>query len=201
MPIIRLTDLAAARLDVISFFLVVYLLLAWGVKTLWNHLAGGFEKMPALNYGRALSLLLVAGLLMYVILTMISGARELMTPGAWERKGFVYELVDSGVLSREERRAGIERLKFELFHHAEDHEGQFPDRQFGGELSVDLWRLPGEAGVYNYIPGLEIQAEGKLLAYEPAHVEDKLGRMVILTDGRVESWSTERIVEAMRSDG
>jgi hypothetical protein len=31
--------------------------------------------------------------LFLLVLTMISGARELMTPGAWEKKGFTYQLV------------------------------------------------------------------------------------------------------------
>jgi hypothetical protein len=35
------------------------------------------------------------GLLFLLILTMISGARELMTPGAWEKHGSTYELKDA----------------------------------------------------------------------------------------------------------
>jgi hypothetical protein len=34
------------------------------------------------------------GLLFLLILTMISGARELMTPGAWEKHGSTYRLKD-----------------------------------------------------------------------------------------------------------
>ena len=30
-----------------------------------------------------------------IVLTMISGARELMTPGAWERNGVTYRLSES----------------------------------------------------------------------------------------------------------
>ncbi|MEX2173364.1 MAG: hypothetical protein WD872_03320 [Pirellulaceae bacterium] len=32
------------------------------------------------------------GLLFVIVLTMISGARELMTPGAWEKQGLTYKL-------------------------------------------------------------------------------------------------------------
>ena len=32
------------------------------------------------------------GLLFMLVLTMISGARELLTPGAWEKKGATYQL-------------------------------------------------------------------------------------------------------------
>ncbi len=36
--------------------------------------------------------MIIWGLLFVLVLTMISGARELMTPGAWEKEGFTYVL-------------------------------------------------------------------------------------------------------------
>ncbi len=36
------------------------------------------------------------GLLFTVVLAMISGARELMTPGAWEKQGATYRLKEGG---------------------------------------------------------------------------------------------------------
>ena len=46
------------------------------------------------------------GLLFYVVLTMISGARELLTPGVWEKQGTGYRLRGDPTawLSEEERR-------------------------------------------------------------------------------------------------
>jgi hypothetical protein len=42
MTVITLTDIASARIDALSFFIVTYLLICWVVKLLWNHLAKTF---------------------------------------------------------------------------------------------------------------------------------------------------------------
>jgi len=92
MPSYTLTDIAKARIDTISFFLFLLLLLALLVKFLWNYLARDFPKLPKMTYSKALSAVALWGLLFLLVLTMISGARELMTPGAWERHGATYKL-------------------------------------------------------------------------------------------------------------
>ena len=51
-----------------------------------------FPNLPKLNFWRALGLTVLWGLLFMVVLTMISGGRELMTPGAWDRQGATYKL-------------------------------------------------------------------------------------------------------------
>lgn len=92
MPTFNLSDVARLRLDAISFFLGVLLLIAWGVKGLWNALAKDFPRLPRMSYGRAIGVMSLWGLLFVIVLTMISGARELMTPGAWEKQGATYKL-------------------------------------------------------------------------------------------------------------
>ncbi|HQR42903.1 MAG TPA: hypothetical protein PLX97_09470, partial [Gemmatales bacterium] len=94
MPSYDFTDLAKARIDTISFFLVGYLLIAWGVQWFWNDMRAVFPKLPKLSYRRALMLLTIWALLFVVVLTMISGARELLTPGAWEKTGATYKLAE-----------------------------------------------------------------------------------------------------------
>ncbi len=86
MPMYVLTDLGELRFDALSF-LVLLLLLAAGARVLWNTLARDVPRMPTLTYRRALAGVLLLSLAFYVVLAMISGARELMTPGAWERTG------------------------------------------------------------------------------------------------------------------
>jgi len=95
MPSWTVSDLANARLDAISFFLVLLLFLALLVKFLWNYLAKDFPKLPQMTYPRALAAVTLWGLLFLLVLTMISGARELMTPGAWEKNGATYKLKES----------------------------------------------------------------------------------------------------------
>jgi hypothetical protein len=92
MPSIQLTDVAGMRLDAISFFLALFLASALAVKVIWNRLRRDFVKLPRLTYFKSIAIVSLWGLLFILILTMISGARELMTPGAWERHGPTYRL-------------------------------------------------------------------------------------------------------------
>jgi hypothetical protein len=99
MPAISLSDVWSLRLQSISFLLLVLLLSAAGVMAVWNHLRRDFTALPRLTYLRSLSLVLLLGLLFMVVLTMISGARELMTPGAWRKQGATYVLASKAVSS------------------------------------------------------------------------------------------------------
>ncbi|MEM7247576.1 MAG: hypothetical protein AAF533_19725 [Acidobacteriota bacterium] len=92
MPVWLLSEMATVRLEVISFFLVTFLLASKGVQLLWNSLRKDFTSLPLLSYRRALAFVLLWGLAFNLILTMISGARELMTPGAWVKDGVTYKL-------------------------------------------------------------------------------------------------------------
>lgn len=92
MPSFDLTEIARTRLDTISFFLALLFLLSLLVKLLWNYLGRDFQKLPRMTYPRALAAVTLWGLLFLLVLTMISGARELMTPGAWEKQGATYKL-------------------------------------------------------------------------------------------------------------
>jgi hypothetical protein len=87
-----LTDVAGLRVQAISFFLAALLVCAKLIQWLWNGLRQNFERLPRLSYGKAVGLVVLWGLLFVVVLTMVSGARELMTPGAWERQGPTYKL-------------------------------------------------------------------------------------------------------------
>jgi hypothetical protein len=91
--ILRLNEEPHLRLQAISFFLLGIMLSAIAVRFLWNHIARDFS-LPNLSFGRSLSLVLLWGLLFVVVLTMISGARELMTPGAWRKSGLTYTLAE-----------------------------------------------------------------------------------------------------------
>jgi len=92
---VMLERLTTARLDTISFFLLVFLLSAWGLQRIWNGLSADFPVLPRLSYPRSVGLTTLWSLLFILVLTMISGARELMTPGAWEKNGVTYRLSES----------------------------------------------------------------------------------------------------------
>jgi hypothetical protein len=87
-----LTDSAFTRLSTVSFFLAIIFSSAALIRLIWNSLRVSFPRLPHLSYGRALALMCLWGLLFLVVLLMVSAARELMTPGAWERDGAIYKL-------------------------------------------------------------------------------------------------------------
>lgn len=196
MTVITLTDIAKARLQSISFFCFVYLLLALGVMALWNYLAKSFQWMPKINYRRALALMLVSGLFLYVILTMISGARELMTPGAWNKQGIGYELSNGiKIPSKSERKNSIHTLKKKLWAYAQEHEGKLPSGIFDKSLQPRDWALPDVPGYYAYLAGNKVGGGREILVYEPTVMGGQ--RFVILTDGSIERWSANKLKEAL----
>ena len=94
-PQINLTALAKFRLDAISFFIFLILLSSYGIQLIWNYLARQFSSIPVINYKMAVLLIFLLGLLFNIVLVMIAGARELMTPGAWIENGAIYQLQES----------------------------------------------------------------------------------------------------------
>jgi hypothetical protein len=91
-----LRELAKLRIEAISFFLLVFALCAGLVMWIWNMLRAEDSRLPRLTYLKAVGVVFLWGLLFSIVLTMISGARELMTPGAWEKTGATYRLVPPG---------------------------------------------------------------------------------------------------------
>ena len=185
MTSIVLSDLAEARIEVISFFIVVYLLLTFVVKFLWNRLAKEISAIPQIGFRKTLCLMLVSGLFMYVILTMISGARELMTPGAWEKQGISYRLSQG---ENDPRKRKIRKLKEALWRYAEENEGSYPTGQFDEGFPKNLWKMPDGVGLYSFLP---LEAPGQILVFEPASAGKE--RYVILEDGRIQQWSGRKI--------
>jgi hypothetical protein len=195
------TDLsnAAPYLQAISFFIVVLLVSAWAVKGLWNYLQKDIRWLPSLNYGRSLSLVVLWGLLFVVVLTMISGARELMTPGAWQKQGWTYQLAapesQPPADSRAERRAALERLRLALWQYAATHEGRFPAEN-DTAFDQSMWDIPHWPGL-RFLRTDEAKADdtGKLLVYEP-ELEGN-DRQVILTSGLIGTMRSAEIRQAL----
>jgi len=185
MTVVTLTDLARLRLESLSFFIVGFLLISLGVKGLWNHLAKALPNLPRLAYSRALALVFLSGLMFYVVLTMISGARELLTPGAWEKQGVGYRLRGGGgaIPGKEERRERMRVLREAIWAHAEMHDGAAPASPFAPDMNTDLWRFPA-GGFYAIVPGIAPGSGRGILVYEPSSAGPR--RVVLLADGSVE---------------
>src|SRR5690349_18689527 len=85
-----LNDVVRLRVEDISFFLALMLVAGLGIRFLWNHVAKGLPILPRMSFARALCLTALLSLFMLLVLSMISGARELLTPGVWRRQGNAY---------------------------------------------------------------------------------------------------------------
>ena len=198
MPTFRLSDLARMRLEVVSLFLLSYLICAALLKVIWNWLAPDFSWMPRIGFKKALALLGVTGLFLYVVLTMISGARELMTPGAWQREGVTYALNDDS--SERVRRAALSLLGKSLREYADANNGMFPQSRLGPEIPVDLWTAGAESGFampFEYVGGLKIGKGRRIVAYEPP-ARGQL-RFVLFDDGRIEQMDWQSIRDAVQN--
>ncbi|HZU99292.1 MAG TPA: hypothetical protein VFF73_21475 [Planctomycetota bacterium] len=193
MPTFDLTDAASARLDTISFFLVAFLLTALGIRLLWNHLRKDFTRLPKLSYPRALSLTLVWALLFLFVLTMISGARELMTPGAWKKDGSTYRLADPPI-DAQARVARLEALRDALWKFARAHEGRLPDTDSAEGVAESTWRVldDSRAARFVYFGGRSAGRGAVVVAHEPGAFG--AWRYTLLSSGEIELRSADELV-------
>jgi hypothetical protein len=196
MPVF--TDVAHARLEVLSFFLFIYLTSAFVFQRIWNSLAKDFPALPPLRYRGALGALIVCGLFIYVVLTMISGARELMTPGAWARSGIHYKIreperdpkpwIDSA------RRTSMERLRASLWRYAQQHGGAFPANREQEDFPQTEWTSidPNQLS-FGYVSGLKPDLSDAVLAYEPASFGPE--RLALLANGEIVKLKPSELTE------
>lgn len=182
-----LTELGKRRAEELSFFLVVFLLSAWGVQGLWNFLRRDVPRLPRLSYRGAVAAVLLWGLAMVVVLTMISGARELMTPAAWEPNGITHQLKSAGddaaeSPDRRRRKEHLDRLWQDLRLYAATHEGAWPaDLSASGPLAQHPL---APAFAYIYRPPAVKERNAVPIVFEPELAAD--GRFVLWSDGRIE---------------
>ena len=181
MPSVRLTEVSQSRFQDVSFFLWVFLLATLAIRYLWNFLAKDFAWMPTLSFGKACAMVSLWGTLFVLVLTMISGARELMTPEAWVPKPgrLTYQLKEAGdkevpaatqenqeVLNRV---AGLTRLAERLRIFCEENGGSYPHDIAAANFPDDLWDYPvGSGGLRYELVGGRRKTDGDLpLVREP----------------------------------
>jgi hypothetical protein len=197
MTIYELTDVARMRGEDISFFLFLLALSALGVRFLWNYLARDFQ-WPRLTFSKAFCLTGLLGLAMALALTIISGAREVMTPEAWTRQGSHYRLNDLG--SREMRERSMDSLRTELFAYRESHQGKFPPHDYAPEIPAKIWEAPDRDGTrYLYLGTLNAGLTNGILACEPGNFGDE--RLVLFMDGKKAWLKTDEIHRWLKESG
>lgn len=190
MTVYDLTDVARLRLEDISFFAFLLLLATLGIRFLWNFLARDFPRLPRLTFAKALSLTALLSLLMLLLLVMISGAREILTPGAWYRQASHYRPSDIG--NREMRQQSMESLRAALMQYAYTHEGHFPPHDYVSEIPSKIWESPDNTGTrYIYVGGLTLSQSNSVLACEPRNFGEE--RAVLFASGKIQSLKTPEI--------
>ena len=213
MPSFSLSDVAQMRLEVISFFLLLFVLSGFALRWVWNGLARDFPRLPKLTYFRAMGLMMVWGALFVLVLTMISGARELMTPGAWKKDGVTYKLADdatpmktefsqrSDLTSDSERKKKLNDLRFELWNFAAKNNGRFPKDRESGKILPELWQC-GHPSLTRFIlvPAQQLNAgKATLLVVEPDVFEGM--RFGLFTDGVIRIVTDAEITTAFAEKG
>jgi hypothetical protein len=200
-PMWVLTEVGKSRLSSISFFLMGLLLSALFVRWMWNWLQADFPKLPRLTYGKSLAMVTLWGLCFILVLTMISGARELLTPGAWRVNGATYTLTDgdsakpAATLNEDddrllERTKKLEALRFALWQFAATHDGRFPSDAEAAEMPDTVWEVADPSAMrFVYVASLTAQSRETLLAAEPEIFGPE--RLVLWTNGLI---TTQRFV-------
>lgn len=194
MPSYSLSDVTRIRIEDLSFFLVLLLLSGLGVKWLWNVATKDIPRLPRLSYGRALAMTVLLGMFTVLLLSMISGARELLTPGAWRKQGSTYRLNDPANDSL--RRKTIVTLRTALWSYAKARGGKFPKDDFDPELMHEIWETASEMGHrYIYTGGQALDGSKGLLAAEPDVFGDE--RYVLFSDGEIRKAASEEIARML----
>jgi len=190
MTVYDLNDVVRLRLEDISFFTLLLLCCALGIRFLWNSLARDLPRLPRLGLFRAVCLTALLSLAMLLVLSMISGARELLTPGAWRRQGSAYRLNDSA--SEPLRRQNLESLRTALQAYAATHEGRLPAHDFVPEIAEKIWQSPDGVGTrYIYVSGQQLGAGTNVLACEPVNFGKH--RFALLSNGEILKLPSEEV--------
>jgi hypothetical protein len=181
---LKLHDSAVQRLTAISFFLGGVFVCSLAVCLLWNYLQRDFTWLPRLTVFKSLALVVLWGLLFVIVLTMISGARELMTPGAWRKQGFTYKLAEPPADERPvedepdgdlaARRQRLIEIRTALWLWAGAHDGQLP---------AALEETGSETQDLIYIPGQSLSSLGETLVMEGEIAGPT--RLALRTDGEI----------------
>jgi hypothetical protein len=181
MPVLTLTEIASLRFEAISFFLLGFLVSAWIIQRLWNSVLRELARLPRLSYGKAIGLTTIWGLLFLLVLTMISGARELMTPGAWKKSGVTYKLAEDALPEHPldhakyvHRLEKLAMLRDALWQYARQHDGNLPLDAASSGLDDELWRVPDASRMdYLYFPGSISDGGTRIVVLEPAIFHDR----------------------------
>ena len=190
MPAVTLSEFGANRLIGISTALfVLIIVVATLLMVCWNKLVEG-STWPKLSHPKAIGVAFLAGLFSFLVLVMIAGSRELLTPKAWQPNGILYKIAPqeqlsptvSAAIDAEKlipiddtpearlavRREKLAQIRIALWYYADTHGGTFPASlvELNSSLQTPhstLWDTLPVSGGLQYV----YQPEGEFLVAEP----------------------------------
>ena len=191
-----LTEMARMRIEAISFFGMCVLACAWIVQRAWDRLRRDLPRLPELSFDKSVGLMILGGLLFFLALTTISGARDLLTSGAPARP--VEPLAADP--TEPARTVALERLRAALWTYSRGHGGHLPPDDRVAEIPEELWSVPDPSGLrYVYEGGREIGRGASPVAYEPGIYGPT--RLVLLSNGEVRRMTLAEIRDATSRRG
>lgn len=204
MPFFTLSDIAKTRLESISFFLGIIFLVAYIIKRMWNFFRKDFPNLPELNFKKSLGIVLLWGLAFHLVLSMITGTREIMTPNAWEREGVTYKLKNTiekdetgdVIILSKMRQDKLIDLRMALWSYSQNHKGEFPPDQHVKEIPNETWKVLEQSDLrYRYVQGLKADVGHMPLVYEPGIFGEQ--RYVLFTNGKIQRMDIKLIHQIM----
>lgn len=193
----RLDPWIDQRLQALSFFLMALFAVTFLVHRGWRLLRRDWPALPELSFRGACLAVGLWGLASIVVLTMISGARELMTPGAWKKQGWTYQLStvppsDAG--GRESRRSRMEAMRTALLLYAATHAGSYPERIDQLKTDITIPEHPGFELLYR--PGVTAdRSPPEIVVFEPELGDPE--RFVLYSNGLLGTMRTPELTAAL----
>lgn len=196
-----ISDFGRLRLKTLSFFLVAFLLFSYLFHICWHQIRNAIPRLPKLSFRQSMGMMFLWGLVFIVVLIMISGARELMTPGAWKKNGFTYQLTEASRSEKglsvvnsdlaNEKINSLLKLKVELMQFAENNSGRFPSEEEYKSWTYDLKKIPNTLGAtWVYVPESTIEDSKSLLFFHPFSENESL-TICLFVDGSMQVLSKE----------
>lgn len=205
----KLTDLAQARLDALSFFSFGWLLCAAGFRLLWNAIAHERPGWRRLTYRRALAGSLAGSFLIIAVLSAVAGAWKFLWPRTWRESEATRQLTAAVALEDSERLppdppstmpgriVRLAALRDPLWSAARD--GLFPASRQESGIPDDQWQQARFPSVdYIYRPGLRLGGPPEPLVIE-YHLSGD-GQLALHTDGTVKLLPAAIDVNPVRTD-
>ncbi len=182
-----LTDDARMRLDTLSFYGVLLMVISFGVMVVWNCFGKMMRRLPRLAFGRTMTMVGLLGVLFWAMTWLVMGALAERMPEAWGPRWAAEWMREDRVRhvpAMAERREAMEQFREVVWAHAAEHGGHPPGSPFADGQELGMWRFPA-GGFYVAVPGAKPGVGNDILMVEPATAGTT--RWVLMADGRVES--------------